>query len=207
MTSHQEELKHLGSTACGTDKNHCQSEEELSFKAMYQLIFENKLFQVPALKHLELILLSRACWSGHAYETCLCAFWKISHATSLLELLLCYFKEMTGFDQHTLLKKPFFVCTQKIEYNFVVQMSSLPSAVCLACHREGRDDKLPLSDVAQAWVRWGWLFGWQAGENSFGSRSQCFLTLHREEFESLKWLSATYLVKLLGISKFTPAAV
>lgn len=28
-----------------------------------------------------------------------------------------------------------------------------------------------------------------------------------EEFESLKWLSATYCVKLLGISKFTPAAV
>lgn len=28
-----------------------------------------------------------------------------------------------------------------------------------------------------------------------------------EEFESLKWLSATYCVKLLRISKFTPAAV
>lgn len=54
MTSHQEELKSNTldlSTACGTDKNHCQSEEELSFKAMYKLFFENKLFQVPALKH------------------------------------------------------------------------------------------------------------------------------------------------------------
>lgn len=86
-------------------------------------------------------------------------------------------------------------------------MSSLPSPVCLACHQERRDDKMPLSNVVQPWLRWWWLFGWQAGENSFGSESQCFLTLHREEFESLKWLSATYLVKLLGISKFTPAVV
>lgn len=73
FTSRRVKILHLGSIACGTDKNHCQSEEELSFKAMFQLFFENKLFQVPALKHLELILLFRA-WSGHAYETCLCAF-------------------------------------------------------------------------------------------------------------------------------------
>lgn len=76
-----------------------------------------------------------------------------------------------------------------------------------ACHQERHDDKLPLSDVAQPWLRWWWLFGWQAGESSFGSESQYFLTLHREESESLKWLSATFVVKLLGISKFTPAAV
>lgn len=176
---------------------------------MYQLFFENKLFQVPALKHLELILLSRACWSGHAYETCLCAFWKISHTSSLLELLFCYFKEMTGFGPALISwRNPPLYALQKIEYNFVVQMSSLPSPVCLACHREGGDDKTASKwCMSQPWVRWGWLFGWQAGENPFGSRSQCFLTLHREEFESLKWLSATYLVKLLGISKFTPAAV
>lgn len=105
-------------------------------------------------------------------------------------------------------RNPPLYALQKIEYNFVVQMSSLPSPVCLACHREGGDDKTASKwCMSQPWVRWGWLFGWQAGENSFGSRSQCFLTLHREEFESLKWLSATYLVKLLGISKFTPAAV
>lgn len=176
---------------------------------MYQLFLENKLFQVQALNHLEVILLSRAAWSRHAYETCLSALWKISYITSLLELLFCYFKEMVGFDQLWFPKEknlPSLYALQKIEYNFVVQMSHLPSPVHLACHQERRDDKLPLCDVAQPWLRWWWLVGWQARENSFGSESQCFL-FTQGGVESLKWLSATYLVKLLGISKFTPAAV
>lgn len=90
-----------------TDRNWCQSEEEeLSFKAMYQLFLENKLFQVQVLKHLELTLLSRV------YETCLSALWKISRITSLLELRFCCLKEIVGFDQLRFPKeKLFFVCT------------------------------------------------------------------------------------------------
>lgn len=174
---------------------------------MCQLFFENKLFQVPALKHVELIVLSRALleWP-RLWNLPLCflkdfSYYFLAWATFLL---------LQGDDRlwPALIssRNPSLYALQKIEYNFVVQMSSLPSPVCLACHQEGRDNKLPPSDVGQAWVRWEWLFGWQAGENSFGSRSQSFLTLHREELESLKWLLATYLVKLLGISKFTPAA-
>lgn len=197
-------LELLNVALYGTDRNGCQSEEEkLSFKAMYQLFLENTLFQVQALNHLELILLSRAAWSGHAYETCLSALWKISHITSLLELLFCYFKEMVGFDQLWFPKEknlPSLYALQKIEYNFVVQMSHLPSPVHLACHQERRDDKLPLSDVAQPWLRWWWLFGWQARENSFGSESQCFLTLHREELKAWSGSQPPILLNFLALA-------
>lgn len=84
-------------------------------------------------------------------------------------------------------------------------MSSLPSPVCLACHREGRDDKLPLSDVARHESDEGGCLGDK--QEKIHLAPGVSVSSHREEFESLKWLSATYLVKVLGISKFTPAAV
>lgn len=148
MTSHQEELKSntLDLPHVALTKNTAKVKRNWVLKQCINCFLRINCFKS---QHSNVILLSRACWSGHAYETCLCAFWKISPTTCLLELLFCYFKEMTGIDELCLLKKPSLYALQKIESNFVVQMSSLPSPVCLACHREGRDDKLPLSDGAR----------------------------------------------------------